>query len=77
MYYNQCCDQWLYDGGTGTNKFRMYVDGSTAFCIQPGVPLKTGNQLTRNRLKPGMLFQPVKKAVGLHFCMGIKATETV
>lgn len=23
----------------------MYVDGSNAFCLQPGVPLKTGNTL--------------------------------
>ena len=29
-------------GGTGEYKYRMYVDGETAFCIQPGVPLKTG-----------------------------------
>ena len=27
-------------GGTGEYKYRMYVDGETAFCLQPGVPLK-------------------------------------
>lgn len=27
-------------GGTGNYKYRMYVDGETAFCIQPGVPLE-------------------------------------
>lgn len=32
-------------GGTGSIKYRMYVDGSNAFCLQPGVPLKTGNTL--------------------------------
>ena len=30
-------------GGTGNYKYRMFVDGENAFCIQPGVPLKTGN----------------------------------
>lgn len=47
MYYNSSAVINGYTaGGTGKNKYRMYVDGSTAFCIQPGVPLKTGNQLT-------------------------------
>ncbi len=32
-------------GGTGNYKYRMFVDGENAFCIQPGVPLKTGNTL--------------------------------
>lgn len=32
-------------GGTGDYKYRMFVDGDTAFCLQPGVPLKTGNTL--------------------------------
>lgn len=32
-------------GGAGSIKYRMYVDGTNAFCIQPGVPLKTGNTL--------------------------------
>lgn len=34
-------------GGTGNYKYRMFVDGETAFCIQPGVPLKTGNTLKK------------------------------
>ena len=34
-------------GGTGEYKYRMYVDGETAFCLQPGVPLKTGNTLAK------------------------------
>ena len=34
-------------GGTGNYKYRMSVDGETAFCIQPGVPLKTGNTLKK------------------------------
>lgn len=35
-------------GGTGNYKYRMYVDGDDAFCIQPGVPLRTGNTLKKN-----------------------------
>ena len=34
-------------GGTGNYKYRMFVDGENAFCIQPGVPLKTGNTLKK------------------------------
>ena len=32
-------------GGEGNYKYRMFVDGDTAFCIQPGVPLHTGDTL--------------------------------
>lgn len=39
-------------GGTGNYKYRMYVDGETAFCIQPGVPLKTGNTLAKASYAP-------------------------
>ncbi len=72
MYYNSSAVINGYTaGGTGKNKYRMYVDGSTAFCIQPGVPLKI-------HLKHGMLFQPVRKRLwGWHFCMAIRATVTV
>ena len=35
-------------GGTGSYKYRMYVDGDDAFCIQPGVPLRTDNTLKKN-----------------------------
>lgn len=28
-------------GGTGNYHYRMFIDGETGFCIQPGVPLKT------------------------------------
>ena len=32
-------------GGTGKYKYRMFVDGDNAFCIQTCVPLKTGKTL--------------------------------
>lgn len=32
-------------GGQGKYKYRMFVDGDTGFCIQPGVPLHTGDTL--------------------------------
>lgn len=34
-------------GGTGNYKYRIFIDGETAYCIQPGVPLKTGNTLKK------------------------------
>ena len=53
-------------GGTGNYKYRMYVDGETAFCIQPGVPLKTGNTLAKASSETwNALSANQKKAVGL------------
>ena len=53
-------------GGTGEYKYRMYVDGETAFCIQPGVPLKTGNTLAKASSNTwNALSADQKKAVGL------------
>ena len=53
-------------GGTGNYKYRMYVDGETAFCIQPGVPLKTGNTLAKASSDTwNALSSNQKKAVGL------------
>ena len=46
MYYNSSAVINGYTaGGTGKNKYRMFVDGSTENSIQPGVPVKTGNTL--------------------------------
>ena len=48
MRYNGSANIGGYTaGGTGNYKYRMFVDGETAFCIQPGVPLKTGNTLKK------------------------------
>ena len=44
MRYNSSANIGGYTaGGTGNYKYRMFVDGENAFCIQPGVPLKTGS----------------------------------
>ncbi|MFR0862701.1 MAG: hypothetical protein ACLSGX_10895 [Pseudoruminococcus massiliensis] len=48
MRYNSSANIGGYTaGGTGNYKYRMFVDGEDAFCIQPGVPLKTGNTLQK------------------------------
>lgn len=48
MRYNSSANIGDYTaGGTGNYKYRMFVDGENAFCIQPGVPLKTGNTLKK------------------------------
>lgn len=53
-------------GGTGEYKYRMYVDGETAFCLQPGVPLKTGNTLAKASSNAwNALSAEQRKAVGL------------
>ena len=53
MRYNSSANIGGYTaGGTGNYKYRMYVDGETAFCIQPGVPLKTGNTLAKASYAP-------------------------
>ena len=48
MRYNSSANIGGYTaGGTGNYKYRMFVDGENAFCIQPGVLLKTGNTLKK------------------------------
>ena len=51
-------------GGTGNYKYRMYVDGETAFCIQPGVPLKTGDTLAKASSAHGTPFPLTRKKGG-------------
>ena len=66
MRYNSSANIGGYTaGGTGNYKYRMFVDGENAFCIQPGVPLKTGNTLKRLPLILGTPFSHQEKAVGL------------
>ena len=65
-------------GGTGEYKYRMYVDGETAFCLQPGVPLKTGNTLQRHLPTHGTPSpQTRKRRWGLPCSTGIKATAVI
>ena len=63
-------------GGTGNYKYRMYVDGETAFCIQPGVPLKTGNTLAKASSETwNSLSANQKKAIGLALLYGYQGNR--
>jgi len=63
-------------GGTGEYKYRMYVDGETAFCLQPGVPLKTGNTLAKASSNAwNSLSAEQKKAVGLALLYGYQGNS--
>lgn len=63
-------------GGTGNYKYRMFVDGETAFCIQPGVPLKTGNTLKKASSDTwNALTDNQKKAVGLALLYGYQGNK--
>lgn len=65
-------------GGTGDYKYRMFVDGDTAFCLQPGVPLKTGNTLKEASSEAwNALSGSQKKQLGLPCSMGIRETEEI
>ena len=64
-------------GGTGNYKYRMYVDGETGFCIQPGVPLKTGNTLAKASSETwNALSSNQKKAVGLALLYGYQGNRS-
>lgn len=77
MYYNSSAVINGYTaGGTGKNKYRMFVDGSTAFCIQPGVPLKTGDTLKESSSATwNALSASQKKAVGLALLYGYQGNR--
>ncbi|MBP3479179.1 MAG: Cys-Gln thioester bond-forming surface protein, partial [Oscillospiraceae bacterium] len=77
MYYNSGAEINGYTaGGVGNPKYRMYVDGDTAFCIQPGVPLHTGDQLTVNSSETwNALSGSQKKAVGLALLYGYQGNR--
>ena len=68
MYYNSGAEINGYTaGGVGDPKYRMYVDGDTAFCIQPGVP---NSSETWNALSDSQ-----KKAVGLALLYGYQGNR--
>lgn len=77
MHYNSSAEINGYAvGGVGNLKNRMYVDGDTAFCIQPGVPLHTGDQLTTNSSETwNALSDSQKKAVGLALLYGYQGNR--
>lgn len=63
-------------GGAGHYKYRMYVDGANAFCIQPGVPLKTGDRLKESSSDTwNALSSAQKKAVGLALLYGYQGNR--
>ena len=72
MRYNSSANIGGYTaGGTGNYKYRMFVDGENAFCIQPGVPLKAGNTLRKASSDTwNALSANQKKAVGLALLYG-------
>ncbi|HDN2513880.1 TPA: Cys-Gln thioester bond-forming surface protein [Clostridioides difficile] len=64
-------------GGTGEYKYRMFVDGDVGFCIQPGVPLKTGNTLKKASSDTwNALSGNQKKAVGLALLYGYQGNRS-
>lgn len=64
-------------GGTGEYKYRMYVDGETAFCLQPGVPLKTGSTLAKASSNTwNALSADQKQAVGLALLYGYQGNSS-
>ena len=77
MRYNGSANIGGYTaGGTGNYKYRMFVDGETAFCIQPGVPLKTGNTLKKASSETwNALSSNQKKAVGLALLYGYQGNR--
>ncbi len=63
-------------GGTGKAKYRMYVDGDVGFCIQPGVPLKTGDKLTESASATwNALSSAQRNAVGLALLYGYQGNR--
>ena len=78
MRYNGSANIGGYTaGGTGRYKYRMFVDGETAFCLQPGVPLKTGNTLKRASSEAwNALSSNQKKAVGLALLYGYQGNRS-
>ena len=78
MRYNSSATIGGYTaGGTGNYKYRMFVDGEDAFCIQPGVPLKTGNTLQKASSETwNALSANQKKAVGLALLYGYQGNRS-
>ncbi|MDL2249630.1 Cys-Gln thioester bond-forming surface protein [Lachnospiraceae bacterium OttesenSCG-928-J05] len=78
MRYNSSANIGGYTaGGTGEYKYRMYVDGEDAFCIQPGVPLHTGNTLSKaSSATWNALSVSQRKAVGLALLYGYQGNRS-
>ncbi len=63
-------------GGEGKYKYRMFVDGDTAFCLQPGVPLHTGDTLTEASSEAwNSLSYTQQRAIGLALLYGYQGNR--
>lgn len=63
-------------GGMGEYKYRMFIDGEVGFCIEPGVPLKTGHTLTKASSEAwNALSSNQRKAVGLALLYGYQGNR--
>lgn len=63
-------------GGEGKYKYRMFVDGDTAFCLQPGVPLHTGDTLTEASSEAwNSLSYAQQRAIGLALLYGYQGNR--
>ena len=77
MHYNSSAVINGYTaGGQGKYKYRMFVDGDTGFCIQPGVPLHTGDNLKEASSKTwDALSNAQQKAVGMALLYGYQGNR--
>lgn len=77
MRYNSSANINGYTaGGVGKYKYRMFVDGDVGFCLQPGVPLKTGNTLKEASSEAwNALSGSQKKTVGLALLYGYQGNR--
>ena len=78
MYYNtSAVINGNTVGGAGHAKNRMYVDGDTAYCIEPSIPLNTGDTLRKDSSETwNALSDAQKKAVGLALLYGRQGNST-
>ena len=79
MHYNSSAVINGYTaGGQGKYKYRMFVDGDTGFCIQPGVPLHTGDNLKEASSKTwDALSNAQQKQSEWRSCMGTRETGAI
>lgn len=77
MHYNSSAVINGYTaGGEGKYKYRMFVDGDTAFCLQPGVPLHTGDTLREASSEAwNSLSYAQQRAVGLALLYGYQGNR--
>lgn len=77
MHYNSSATIGGYTaGGAGKYKYRMFVNGDTAFCIQPGAPLHSGDTLKEASSNAwNALSDSQRRAVGLALLYGYQGNR--